>query len=166
MIELSQGRSVKWQHNGAWFTGYVLCMDDISVSLGGDLVLVRHSNTNTDYVVRESRLQPNDFRPLETEMLRIIDVLKKVYDRVEGDAKQFVPYEGAKELLANYLNGKATAEEVQEFVDECDYECAVENDRCQNCGCGVISDDEGRPIAWGCSCKAEMTESEAANELP
>lgn len=133
MIELSQGRSVKWQHNGAWFTGSVLCMDDISVSLGGDLVLVRHSNTNTDYVVRESRLQPNDFRPLETEMLRIIKVLKLAHCMVEDGAKQFVPYEGAKELLANYLNGKATAEEVKEFIEEC---------------------------------KAEMAESEAANELP
>lgn len=68
MIELTTGRSVKWQHNGAWFTGSVLCMDDISVSLGGDLVLVRHSNTNTDYVVRESRLHPNDFRKEEKRM--------------------------------------------------------------------------------------------------
>lgn len=170
MIELAQGRSVKWQHNGAWFTGYLL-MDDICVVeaiVGSDdaHLLVRHSNTSAVFIVKASELQDNDFRPLETEMLRIIDILKKAYNHAEDDAKQFVPYEGAKELLANFLNGKATAEEVQEFIEECDYECAVENDRCQNCGCGVISDDEGRRIAWGCSCKAEVTESEAANELP
>ena len=91
MIELSQGRSVKWQHNGAWFTGYVLCMDDISVSLGGDLVLVRHSNTNTDYVVRESRLQPNDFRKAEK--------LAEQADKAKEDAETIEWLEGCIKSL-------------------------------------------------------------------
>lgn len=122
MIELTQGRSVKWQHNGAWFTGSVLDNETNAVKtlqVHTWLVLVRHSNTHKVFIVKASELLDNDFRPLETEMLRIIDILKKAYDRVEDDAKQFVPYEGAKELLANYLNGKATEGEVKEFIEEC-----------------------------------------------
>lgn len=138
MIELAQGRSVKWQHNGAWFTGYVLNdehgpAEHMTHLSDGAYYIVRHSNTSAAFIVKASDLQDNDFRPLETEMLRIIDVLKKAYDHVEDDAKRFVPYEGAKELLANFQSGKATAEEVKEFIEEC---------------------------------KAEMAEREAANELP
>jgi len=128
MIELTQGRSVRWQHNGQWFTGFVLENEAGGVLIPmadvGLVAMVRHSNTCKVFAVPIGVLQDNDFRPLETEMLRLIDVLKKAYDRVEDDAKQFVPYEGAKELLANYLNGKATAEEVQEFIEECKAEMA------------------------------------------
>jgi len=127
MIELTQGRSVKWQHNGQWFTGYVLEDDAGEATVGDSLIthrLVRHSNTSAVFIVKASELIDNDFRPLETEMLRIIDILKKAYDHASDDAKQFVPYEGAKELLANFQGGKATAEEVQEFIDECKAEMA------------------------------------------
>lgn len=69
MIELTQGRSVKWQHNGAWFTGYLL-MDDICVVeaiVGSDdaHLLVRHSSTSAVFIVKASELQPNDFRKAE-----------------------------------------------------------------------------------------------------
>lgn len=71
MIELAQGRSVKWQHNGAWFTGYVLEDDAGEATVGDSLIphrLVRHSNTSAVFVVKASELQDNDFRKEEKRM--------------------------------------------------------------------------------------------------
>lgn len=73
MIELTTGRSVKWQHNGAWFTGSVLNdehgpAEHMTHLSDGAYYIVRHSNTSAVFIVKASELQDNDFRKEEKRM--------------------------------------------------------------------------------------------------